>query len=95
MSAEACRQSILNSKDYFLKDKAKEERGAFEVPETSWFWPRRERTGLVSESHVWLKIAAAIEIIQKGFDESSIDQQSTLNPMGDRPEPGPNTGDLV
>ena len=95
MSAEACRQSILNSKDYFLKDKAKEERGACGVPETSWFWRRREHIGLVSESHVWLKIAAAIEIIQKGFDESSIDQQSTLNPMGDRPEPGPNTGDLV
>lgn len=50
-----------------------------DIPAVSYFTKLREVLGVQAELYTYMKIAAAAELLQMGFDETKIDGQSTLN----------------
>jgi hypothetical protein len=76
MSADQCRQQLEMTSSYFLPEGTA---ASFKTPCTRWWVNQREAAGHMSWLHAMIKIAAAKEVKQFGFDETGIDCQSTMN----------------
>ena len=67
-------REIINLTAGYLLPKEK-----FEVPTVAWFSALRESLGVEADLYTYMKIAAAKDILQLGFDETEISGESTLN----------------
>jgi hypothetical protein len=76
ISADQRRQQLEMTSSYFLPEKAA---ASFKIPCTRWWVNEREAVGHISWLHAMIKIAAAKDVKQFGFDETGIDCQSTMN----------------
>jgi hypothetical protein len=73
VSAHVVREIIILTARYLLpKEK-------LDVPVLDWFTALRESLGVEADLYTYMKIAAAQDILQLGFDETEISGQSTLN----------------
>ena len=77
-SARHNRDILLLSANYFL---GVEEGPTFnaKVPQITWFSLQREAMGLAAYVYSFLQIAGCDEIVQWGFDETTLDGQSCFN----------------
>lgn len=77
-SARHARDTLLLTADYLLE---KKEATQFkdDLPTTHWFALQREAVGSESFVYACLELAACENILQWGFDETSLDGQSTFN----------------
>ena len=63
----------------FLRDKTEGSKLKAQVPKVGWFAKQREAMGLASYVYAFLQIAGCDDIVQWGFDETTLDGQSCLN----------------
>jgi hypothetical protein len=77
-SARHNRDILLQSANYFL---GVEEGPKFnaQVPKITWFSLQREAMGLTAYVYSFLQVAGCDEIVQWGFDETTLDGQSCFN----------------
>jgi hypothetical protein len=50
-----------------------------QVPEINWFAQQREAMGLASYVYSFIAVAGCDEIVQWGFDETTLDSRSCFN----------------
>ena len=75
-SAEQYKKQLEMTSSYFLPEGAA---ASFKIPCAGWFVKQREAVGHTSWLHAMIKITAAKDVKQFGFDETGIDCQSTMN----------------
>jgi hypothetical protein len=78
-SARSCREQLLLSAMYFMRDTEVQETFMEEVPTSQWF--NKQREALANEAHLYslTRLAKCEAVEQWGFDESGLDGVPSLN----------------
>jgi hypothetical protein len=78
-SARSCREQLLLSAMYFMKDTEVQEKFIEEVPTSQWF--NKQREALANEAYLYslTRLAKCEAVEQWGFDESGLDGVPSLN----------------
>ena len=77
-SARSVREQLFLNGGFFLSEKGYAELTA-DMPELRWFQTQREGLGNESLMYTFLRIAQCEEVVQWGFDETSLNGIPTLN----------------
>jgi hypothetical protein len=77
-SARSVREQLFLNGGFFLSEKGYSELTA-DMPELRWFQTQREGLGNESLMYTFLRIAKCEEVVQWGFDETSLNGVPTLN----------------